>query len=73
MKSDVSGVDLAKVKISKNPFDEISVEEAIRLKETGKAEEIVVISISPAILDWVGRFNNRRLPEPIGNAPPEEA
>ena len=40
-KSDGSGVDLANVKMSMNPFDEISVEEAIRLKAAGKAEEIV--------------------------------
>ncbi len=45
VKSDGSGVDLANVKMSMNPFDEISVEEAIRLKEAGKAEEIVVVSI----------------------------
>ncbi|MEI2386742.1 electron transfer flavoprotein subunit beta/FixA family protein [Breoghania sp. JC706] len=47
VKSDGSGVDLANVKMSMNPFDEISVEEAIRLKEAGKAEEIVVVSIGP--------------------------
>ena len=45
VKSDGSGVDLANVKMSMNPFDEIAVEEAIRLKETGKAEEVVVVSI----------------------------
>lgn len=45
MKADGSGVDLANVKMSMNPFDEIAVEEAIRLKEAGKAEEIVVVSI----------------------------
>ncbi|OUS09103.1 electron transfer flavoprotein subunit beta [Rhodobacterales bacterium 52_120_T64] len=44
-KADGSGVDLANVKMSMNPFDEIAVEEAIRLKEAGKAEEIVVVSI----------------------------
>ncbi|NNC71356.1 MAG: electron transfer flavoprotein subunit beta/FixA family protein [Sphingomonadaceae bacterium] len=48
VKSDGSGVDLANVKMSMNPFDEISVEEAIRLKEGGKAEEIVAVSIGPA-------------------------
>mgnify|MGYP001819305611 FL=1 len=48
VKSDGSGVDLANVKMSMNPFDEISVEEAIRLKEAGKAEEIVAISVGPA-------------------------
>ncbi len=48
VKSDGSGVELANVKMSMNPFDEISVEEAIRLKEAGKAEEIVAVSIGPA-------------------------
>jgi len=48
VKPDGSGVDLANVKMSMNPFDEISVEEAIRLKEAGKAEEIVAVSIGPA-------------------------
>ncbi len=47
VKSDQSGVDLANVKMSMNPFDEISVEEAVRLKEKGVAEEIVVVSIGP--------------------------
>ena len=47
VKADGSGVELANVKMSMNPFDEISVEEAIRLKEAGKAEEIVAISIGP--------------------------
>ena len=47
VKSDQSGVDLANVKMSMNPFDEIAVEEAIRLKEAGIAEEIVVVSIGP--------------------------
>jgi electron transfer flavoprotein beta subunit len=45
VKADESGVDLANVKMSMNPFDEIAVEEAIRLKEAGKAEEIVAVSI----------------------------
>ena len=45
IKADGSGVDLANVKMSMNPFDEIAVEEAIRLKEAGKAEEVVVVSI----------------------------
>ena len=48
VKSDNSGVELSNVKMSMNPFDEIAVEEAVRLKEKGKAEEIVVISIGPA-------------------------
>lgn len=47
VKSDNSGVELANVKMSMNPFDEIAVEEAIRLKEAGKAEEIVVVSVGP--------------------------
>ena len=46
-KADQSGVDLANVKMSMNPFDEIAVEEAVRLKEKGKANEIVVVSIGP--------------------------
>ena len=48
VKSDGSGVELANVKMSMNPFDEISVEEALRLKEAGKAEEVIVVSIGPA-------------------------
>jgi len=48
VKSDGSGVDLANVKMSMNPFDEIAVEEAIRLKEAGSAEEIIAVSIGPA-------------------------
>ena len=48
VKADSSGVDLANVKMSMNPFDEISVEEAVRLKEKGKATEVVVVSIGPA-------------------------
>ncbi len=45
VKADGTGVDLANVKMSMNPFDEIAVEEAIRLKEAGKAEEIIVVSV----------------------------
>ena len=45
VKADGTGVDLANVKMSMNPFDEIAVEEAIRLKEAGKAEEIIAVSI----------------------------
>jgi electron transfer flavoprotein beta subunit len=48
VKSDGSGVELANIKMSMNPFDEIAVEEAIRLKEAGKATEIVAASIGPA-------------------------
>lgn len=47
VKSDGSGVDLANVKMSMNPFGEIAVEEAVRLKEKGVATEIVVVSIGP--------------------------
>ena len=48
VKADKTGVELANVKMSMNPFDEIAVEEAVRLKEGGKATEIVVVSIGPA-------------------------
>jgi electron transfer flavoprotein beta subunit len=47
VKQDGTGVELANVKMSMNPFDEIAVEEAIRLKEAGKATEIVAVSIGP--------------------------
>ncbi|MEP1441668.1 MAG: electron transfer flavoprotein subunit beta/FixA family protein [Hyphomicrobiales bacterium] len=47
VKADGSGVELANVKMSMNPFDEISVEEALRLKEAGKADEVVIVSIGP--------------------------
>ncbi|MYZ46867.1 electron transfer flavoprotein subunit beta/FixA family protein [Propylenella binzhouense] len=47
VRSGGSGVELANVKMAMNPFDEIAVEEAIRLKEAGKVEEIVVVSIGP--------------------------
>ncbi|HXW70163.1 MAG TPA: electron transfer flavoprotein subunit beta/FixA family protein [Methylocella sp.] len=48
VKPDGSGVDLANVQMSMNPFDEIAVEEALRLKEAGKASEVIVVSIGPA-------------------------
>jgi electron transfer flavoprotein beta subunit len=48
VKSDGTGVELANVKMSMNPFDEIAVEEALRLKEAGKATEVVVVSIGAA-------------------------
>ena len=48
VKADNSGVDLANVKMSMNPFDEIAVEEAIRLKEAGAASEVVAVSIGAA-------------------------
>jgi len=47
VKSDQTGVDLANVKMSMNPFDEIAVEEAVRLKEKGTASEIIIVSIGP--------------------------
>ncbi|MEL6503605.1 MAG: electron transfer flavoprotein subunit beta/FixA family protein [Pseudomonadota bacterium] len=47
VKADGSGVELANVKMSMNPFDEIAVEEALRLKEAGKAEEVIAVSIGP--------------------------
>jgi len=47
VKSDNSGVELANVKMSMNPFDEIAVEEAIRLKESGTISEIIVLSVGP--------------------------
>ena len=48
VKADRTGVDLANVKMSMNPFDEIAVEEAIRMREAGKAEEIIAVSIGVA-------------------------
>jgi electron transfer flavoprotein beta subunit len=48
VKADGTGVDLANVKMSINPFDEIAVEEAVRLKEQGIASEVVVVSVGPA-------------------------
>ncbi|MDA5192622.1 electron transfer flavoprotein subunit beta/FixA family protein [Govanella unica] len=48
VKADQSGVELANVKMSMNPFDEIAIEEAIRLKEAGKATEIIAVSVGPA-------------------------
>lgn len=48
VKADGSGVDLANVKMSMNPFDEIAVEEALRLREAGKATEVIAVSVGPA-------------------------
>ncbi len=48
VKADGSGIELANVKMSMNPFDEIAVEEAVRLKEKGAASEVVAVSIGPA-------------------------
>ena len=47
VKADQTGVETANVKMSMNPFDEISVEEAIRMKEAGTASEVVVVSVGP--------------------------
>ena len=47
VKADESGVELANVKMSVNPFDEIAIEEALRLKEAGKAEEVIAVSVGP--------------------------
>ena len=48
VKPDGTGIDLANVKMAMNPFDEIAVEEALRQKEAGKAEEVVLVSVGPA-------------------------
>lgn len=55
VKSDNSGVELANVKMSMNPFCEIAVEEAVRLKEKGVATEIIVVTIGPAVAQDVCR------------------
>ncbi len=48
VKADKSGIELANVKMSMNPFDEIAIEEALRIKEAGKAEEVIAVSIGPS-------------------------
>ena len=48
VRADGSGVELSNVKMSMNPFDEIAIEEALRIKESGKATEVIVVSIGPA-------------------------
>src|SRR6476469_1700919 len=48
VKADGTGVDLANVKMSMNPFDEIAVEEALRLREKGAATEVIAVSVGPA-------------------------
>ncbi len=55
VKSDETGVELGGVKMSMNPFDEIAVEEAIRLKEKGAASEVVAVSVGPAKVEDVLR------------------
>jgi electron transfer flavoprotein beta subunit len=49
VKADGSGIDLSNIKMGINPFDEIALEEALRIKESGKAEEVIVASIGPAL------------------------
>lgn len=68
VKADQSGVELANVKMSMNPFDEIAVEEALKLKEAGIASEIVVVSIEVKILQSelrMQRLHNKLLEEII--------
>ncbi|MBX2885155.1 MAG: electron transfer flavoprotein subunit beta/FixA family protein [Granulosicoccus sp.] len=48
VKADKSGIELANVKMSMNPFDEIAVEEALRIKEAGNADEVIALSIGPS-------------------------
>ena len=48
VKSDATGVETANVKMSMNPFDEIAVEEGVRLREAGTADELIAVSIGPA-------------------------
>lgn len=55
IKPDQSGIELANVKMSMNPFDEIAVEEAVRMKEKGLAKEVVVVTIGPAVAQDVLR------------------
>ena len=47
VRPDGSGIELANVKMSMNPFDEIAIEEAVRLKEAGHATEVIIVSIGP--------------------------
>jgi electron transfer flavoprotein beta subunit len=56
VKADGSGVETANVKMSMNPFDEIAVEEAIRMKEAGKADEVVAVSLGPAACQETIRY-----------------
>ncbi len=70
VKSDGSGVELSNVKMSMNPFDEIAVEEALRLKEAGKATEVVVVSIGPAQAAETIRTDRGILVKADGNVEP---
>jgi electron transfer flavoprotein beta subunit len=56
VKADQSGVELANVKMAMNPFDEIAVEEAVRMKEAGRATEIVAVSLGPAVCQETLRY-----------------
>src|SRR5688500_16733637 len=64
VKSDGSGVELANVKMSMNPFDEIATEEAIRLKEKGQASEVVAVSLGEARCQETLRTGDRRRQQP---------
>lgn len=80
LKSDGSGVDLANLKMSINPFDEVAVEEALKLREAGVASEVVVVSIGPAKAEETLRhalamgadrgllIETEIMPEPLGIA-----
>lgn len=56
VKADQTGVELANVKMAMNPFDEIAVEEAVRMKEAGRATEIVAVSLGPAVCQETLRY-----------------
>ena len=69
-KSDETGPDLANVKMAINPFCEIAVEEAVRLKESGKAEEVIAVSIGSSVSEAI---DSKRASKSSGNtvSPPE--
>eukprot|EP01035_Chromulina_nebulosa_P053505 gene53505-73137_t len=69
VKSDGSGVELSNVKMSMNPFDEIAVEEALRLKEAGKATEVVVVSNSGLTMLPVSTPESKRAPPRVEGVP----
>jgi electron transfer flavoprotein beta subunit len=70
VKSDGSGVDIANVKMSMNPFDEIAVEEAVRLKEKGLATEVIAVSCGePVPGNPAHRHGHRRRPRHPGGDP----
>ena len=72
VKSDGTGVDIANVKMSMNPFDEIAVEEAVRLKEKGVATEIIAVSLRRHAVpgDAAHRDGDRRRPRASWSRPP---